>query len=133
MADVASDDLLVAYTPARPFTMDAVSDAPRAPGVHLVLAAGVVVYVGRTGNLRDRLRQHLIVNRGSSVLHDQVGRKLDRSGPEATAADIASWLGQCEVRWRETDDPEAEKDTLVLAFGPRFNRQVPKRGRQRPA
>lgn len=122
-------DLLAGFTPARPYTMDTAEDAPRAPGVHLVLTGGTVVYVGWTGNLRDRLRQHLTGNRASSVLHDQVGGELDRSGPVATAADIANWLSRCEVRWRETDNPKAEKDVLVLALGPRFNRQVPKPGR----
>ncbi|WP_320064994.1 GIY-YIG nuclease family protein [Micromonospora sp. RTGN7] len=106
--------------------MAAAAEAPGSPGVHVVLDDGVVVYVGHTGNLRQRLRQHLGGNRGSSVLHDQVGQCLDRPGNAASAADIAGWLGQCEVRWQETDNPESTKEALVLALRPKFNRQVPK-------
>ncbi|WP_074307895.1 GIY-YIG nuclease family protein [Micromonospora cremea] len=110
----------------RRYTMEAVADAPRAPGVHVVLDGGTVIYVGRTGNLRNRLRQHLTGNREPSVLHEQVGQLLDEQGPVATAQDIAGWLGRCEVRWQETDNPEGTKEALVLALNPRFNRQVPK-------
>jgi hypothetical protein len=60
------------------------------------------------------------------VLHDQVSQMLDTPGSPASAADIAGWLGRCEVRWQETDDPEGTKEALVLALSPMFNRQVPK-------
>ncbi|WP_200211305.1 hypothetical protein [Micromonospora coerulea] len=126
MTEIAHEDLLAGFTVSRPYTMDAVADAPRAPGVHVVFAGDTVIYVGRTGNLRDQLRQHLTGNRASSVLHDQVGQLLDRSGPVASASDIASWLGRCIVRWRESDNPDADKEALALALKPRFNRQVPK-------
>ena len=119
-------DLLAAFTPPQPYTMEAAAGAPSSPGVHVVLDRGTVVYVGYTGNLRNRLRQHLTGNRDSSVLHEQVGQLLDKPGHEASATDIADWLGRCEVRWQETDNPEAEKEALVLALRPRFNRQVPK-------
>lgn len=126
MPDPLIGDLLAGFTAARRCTMEAATDAPRAPGVHVVLDGGTVIYVGRTGNLRNRLRQHLTGNRGSSVLHEQVGQLLDKQGPVATAKDIAGWLGRCEVRWPETDNPEGTKEALVLALKPRFNRQVPK-------
>lgn len=86
----------------------------------------MVLYVGRTKNLRDRLRQHLTGDRIASVLHEQVGHEIDKRGIEATASDVADWLAQREVRWHETDNPEAAKDALVLALKPRFNRQIPK-------
>ncbi|MEU1964007.1 hypothetical protein ABZ541_02490 [Micromonospora sediminicola] len=121
-----TEDLLAGFTPARPYTMEVVAGAPAAPGVHLVLDGGVVVYVGYTGNLRARLRQHLTGNRDSSVLHDQVGQLLDTPGRAATRDDIAGWLGRREVRWRETDNPEGTKEALVLALRPRFNRQAPR-------
>ncbi|MER7457520.1 GIY-YIG nuclease family protein [Micromonospora sp. NPDC126480] len=126
MPDPLIDDLLAGFTDPRPYTMEAVADASRAPGVHVVLDGGTVIYVGRTGNLRNRLRQHLTGNRGSSVLHEQVGQLLDKQGPVAPAQDIAGWLSQREVRWQETDNPEGTKETLVLALKPRFNRQVPR-------
>ncbi|SCF04455.1 hypothetical protein GA0070607_4806 [Micromonospora coriariae] len=85
-----------------------------------------MIYVSRTGNLRNRLRQHLTGNRASSVLHEQLVQLLDEQGAVATAQDIADWLGRCEVRWQETDNSEGAKEALVLALNPRFNRQVPK-------
>ncbi|MEV1144996.1 GIY-YIG nuclease family protein [Micromonospora sp. NPDC049799] len=126
MPDADLDDLLAAFTPARPYTMKVAADAPHAPGAHVVLKRGVVVYVGYTGNLRNRLRQHLTGNRDSSVLHQQVGQLLDRPDRAASAEDIAAWLGRCEVRWQETENPEGTKEALVLALRPRFNRLVPK-------
>ncbi|GGM21309.1 hypothetical protein GCM10011608_02480 [Micromonospora sonchi] len=126
MPDSMVDSLLADFTAPRPYTKEVVADASPAPGVHVVLDGGTVLYVGRTGNLRRRLRQHLTGNRESSVLHLQVGELLDRQGLAATAEDIAGWLGRREVRWLETDNPESTKDTLVLALKPRFNRQVPK-------
>lgn len=93
--------------------------------MHVVLERGIVVYVGSTGDLRRRLRQHLTGNRGSSVLHDQVGQLLDTPDNAASATEIAAWLGRCTVRWYETDEPESAKEALVLALKPRFNRRVP--------
>ncbi|MGC5020359.1 GIY-YIG nuclease family protein [Micromonospora sp. DT47] len=127
MPDTAHDDLLAGFTAPQPYTMAAVAGAPRAPGVHVVLDGGVVIYVGRTRRgLRDRLRQHLTGNRDSSVLHDQVGQLLDTPDNAASAADIAGWLSRREVRWQETDNPEGTKEALVVALKPRFNRQVSK-------
>ncbi|MEV0131167.1 GIY-YIG nuclease family protein [Dactylosporangium sp. NPDC050688] len=126
MPDVSYDDLLADFTGARPYTPETAASAPSSAGVHVVLEQGTVVYVGATGDLRRRLRQHLTGNRGSSVLHDQVGQLLDTPGSTASAGEIAAWLGECTVRWYETDNPEGTKETLVLALKPRFNRQVPK-------
>ena len=106
--------------------MEAVADAPPAPGVHVVLDAGSVVYVGYTGNLRSRLRQHLTGNRGSSVLHDQIAHLFDTPDHTATTDDVVAWLGRRELRWQETDDPKPAKETLVRALQPCFNRQIPK-------
>ncbi|MFI6233494.1 GIY-YIG nuclease family protein [Micromonospora sp. NPDC050784] len=127
MPDTSHDDLLAGFTAPRPYTMETVADAPRGPGVHVVLDGGVVIYVGRTRRgLRDRLRQHLTGNRDSSVLHDQVGQLLDTPDNAASASGVADWLSRCEVRWQETDNPEGTKEALVVALKPRFNRQVPK-------
>ncbi len=63
--------------------MAVVASALRAPGVHVVLDRGTVVYVGWTGDLRRRLRQHLTGNRGSSALRGQAGQELDNVGPVA--------------------------------------------------
>ncbi|WP_319462732.1 GIY-YIG nuclease family protein [Micromonospora sp. RTP1Z1] len=103
--------------------MEAAAGAPRSPSVRVALDRGTVVYVGHTGNLRNRLRQHLTGNRDSSALHEQVGQELDKRGQVASAKGIADWLGRCEVCWQETDNPEGTKEALVLAQKPRFNRQ----------
>ncbi|MBQ0905241.1 hypothetical protein [Micromonospora sp. U21] len=63
---------------------------------------------------------------GLQQLPGSSSQLLDEQGPVATAQDIAGWLGRCEVRWQETDNPEGTKEALVLALNPRFNRQVPK-------
>ncbi|GGM65950.1 GIY-YIG nuclease family protein [Dactylosporangium sucinum] len=125
MPDLSYDDLLADFSDAQPYTTEVAATAPSSSGVHVVLDRGVVVYVGSTGELRRRLRQHLTGNRGSSVLHDQVGQLLDTPNHAASAAEIAAWLGRCAVRWYETDNPEGVKETLVLALKPRFNRRVP--------
>ncbi|MEU8216204.1 HNH endonuclease [Micromonospora taraxaci] len=126
MPDTHSGDPLSGFSPARPYTRDVADDAPRTPGVHVVVEHGVVVYVGSTGDLRRRLRQHLTGNRGSSVLHEQVGRLLDQRGAPAGAADVADWLSHCDLRWLRTHDAQGVKEALVAALGPRFNRRVPK-------
>jgi hypothetical protein len=126
MPDITNDGLLASFTAARPYTMEAAAGAPSSPGVHVVLEHDVVVHVGWTGDLRRRLRQHLTGNRGSSVLHDQVGQVLDTPGNAASAADIAGWLGRCTVLCQETDNPRGTKEALVVALQPRFNRQMPK-------
>ncbi|GAA1550812.1 hypothetical protein GCM10009827_084340 [Dactylosporangium maewongense] len=125
MSDLSYGDLLADFSDAQPYTPETAASAPSSAGVHVVLERNVVAYVGSTGDLRRRLRQHLTGNRGSSVLHDQVGQDLDTPDHTASAAEIAAWLGQCAVRWYETDNPEGVKDTLILAFKPRFNRRVP--------
>jgi hypothetical protein len=123
---VSHDDLLADFSAPQPYTSEAAARAPSSSGVHVVLDRGVVIYVGLTGSLRRRLRQHLTGNRGSSVLHDQVGQLLDAPGNAASAEDIADWLGRCTVRWYETDNPEGAKEALVVALTPRFNRRIPK-------
>ena len=60
------------------YTLESVSDAPQSAGVHLVIGDnGEVIYVGKTGDLRRRLREHLQGDRQASVLHEQVGDMLD--------------------------------------------------------
>jgi hypothetical protein len=105
-----------------PYTYENVGRAPRSAGVHLVLDGDAIIYVGSTGNLRARLRQHLAGPRGSSVLHDRIGRLLDTSENQAQPTEIAKWLGNCNVRWYETDDPASVKEALLGTNDPRFNR-----------
>ena len=94
--------------------------------VHAMLDDGAVVFVGWTGNLRRRLRQHLAGPRGSSTLHEQVGQLLDTPGTPASSADITDWLSRRTVRWLETDDSRGTAEALSDALMPCFNRRVPK-------
>ncbi|MDI5940270.1 MULTISPECIES: HNH endonuclease [unclassified Micromonospora] len=124
MPDSTLDGLLAAFTDPMPFTRETVAQVPLAPGAHVVTCDGDIVYVGETGrSLRERLRAHLRGNRGSSVLHKQVGELLDEEfGRQASTDEIAAWLGRCEIRWREAADPKALKDALLAVVAPRFNR-----------
>ncbi|MFC8615579.1 PIN-like domain-containing protein [Micromonospora purpureochromogenes] len=115
------DAPLANFSDPQSYTSEGVASAPRSPGVHVVLKDGAAVYVGATGNLRTRLRQHLTGPRGSSVLHDRVGRLLDTPDHAASAADIAGWLGHCTVRWYRTGDALSVKETLIRALTPPFN------------
>jgi MoxR-like ATPase len=106
-----------------PFSSDGVHAAPSAPGVHLVIDdLGKIVYVGKTGDLRRRLGEHLRGDRQASVLHEQVGEVLDRPGHTASGAEIRDWLGRCSISWKLSDDSAALKAELVAALSPRFNR-----------
>ena len=127
----SSQPLLFGFTDPVGFTLEAAAVAPSAPGVHVVADSGdATVYVGQTGNLRERLRQHLQGDREASVLHQQVGELLDTEGHTASAREVSDWLNQCTVRWRLADDPRALKAELMTALAPRFNRamELPRTG-----
>lgn len=126
MPRMRRDKLLTGFTDPQPYTMEAVNDAPDSRGVHAVLDKDAVVYVGWSGNLRRRLRQHLVGGRSSSMLHEQVGQLLDTPGHPAPADDIADWLSRRTVRWLVTDDPKGTAEALSVALMPCFNRRVPK-------
>jgi len=112
----SAPDLFGDFTVPRPFTPAVLATAPEGGAVHVLRdASGAVLYVGATGALRRRLRQHLS---SGSVLHDQVVAELDpavESLPEAYARHTISW--------REVDDPVAAKARLLEHLQPRYNRQ----------
>ncbi len=84
----------------------AAADAPRQAGVYLFLDDdGQVLYVGKAGNLRQRLRQHAATKGASSALHrryDLVRRVVWELAADEEAA-----------AWREAD--------LIFALDPPFN------------
>jgi hypothetical protein len=107
------------------FSSDSVQAAPKTPGVHLVIdTSGEIVYVGRTRDLRRRLREHLEGDRQASALHQQVGKILDRPGHTASSEEIREWLTHSAVSWRQSDDPAGLKAELVAVLSPRFNRAL---------
>ncbi|WP_112241228.1 nucleotide excision repair endonuclease [Kribbella monticola] len=84
----------------------AADDAPRQAGVYLFLGEGnEILYVGKAGNLRQRLRQHAAVVPSGSQLHqryDLVRRVVWELADDEEAA-----------VWREAD--------LIFALRPPFN------------
>ena len=55
-------DHLAGFSEPVPFTREATAQGPTGVGVHAVCEPdGTVLYVGRTGSLRTRMRQHLTV------------------------------------------------------------------------
>ena len=115
-------EFLEGFSSPQFFTAATASTAPREGGVHVVLDDDVPIYVGETGNLRRRLREHHRGDRQASVLHEQVGAELDADGRTATAEDIAAWLGGRSVRWCLSDGSRELKAQLVAALRPRYNR-----------
>jgi predicted GIY-YIG superfamily endonuclease len=84
----------------------AAADAPRQAGVYLFLdGRNDVLYVGKAGNLRQRLRQHAAMGPSESRLHQQYD--LVRRVVWETAADEEAAV------WREAD--------LIFALRPPFN------------
>lgn len=84
----------------------AAAEAPRQPGVYLFLdERGDVLYVGKAGDLRQRLRQHAAVRKPESLLHqryDLVRRVVWETAIKEEAA-----------TWREAD--------LIFALCTPFN------------
>lgn len=93
---------------ATPCLAHAAEEAPHAPGVYFFLGADAeLLYVGKAGSLRNRLRQHARAKRGSG------GRRLDVLYERLT-----------EVRCEELPDEDgaaAREADLIVALRPAFN------------
>jgi hypothetical protein len=66
---MAQDELPLpeGFTAPVPFHADHVQATPQSSGVHLVMdSASEIVYVGKTGNLREQLGEHLHGDRQAS-------------------------------------------------------------------
>jgi hypothetical protein len=123
----ASTGLLDGFTDPVPFTSEHIRAAPPVPGVHVVWGTdGEPLYVGESGDLRRRLREHLSGDRQASILHNKVGRMLDKElGRTATRDEIRSFLRSCEVAWRATDDPASLKQRIMDELDPPLNERRP--------
>ena len=112
------------FTDPMPFTRELAGTAPQTPGVHVVFDGnGIAIYVGSTGDLRRRLREHVYGNRNTSVLAEQVSDEIHAAATSTTDTDVGEWLGRCTVSWQMSDDAERLKADLVSALRPRFNRR----------
>ena len=91
----------------------AAADAPRQPGTYLfVNDDGDVLYVGKAGNVRQRLRQHAMTGPPASHLHQRYDL-VRRVVWEIAASEQAA-------AWREAD--------LIFALRPPFNANTGLRG-----
>lgn len=100
-------------------------ELPAAPGVYALYRNGARMYVGKAGNLRERVwRNHS--GRGVSMTSSAMRRNVAAYLDIATAADIKArryrptaedaaavrgWLEGCEIAWRER---ETEPAALAL-------------------
>ena len=98
-----------------------------APGVHVVYRPdGRALYVGMSRQTRTRIRQHLTGDREASILHEKVGRRLDRElGRSATRDEIRGWLEQCSFAVVYTDDISETKAALMEELDPELNEVLP--------
>jgi hypothetical protein len=124
MGDPASQHLSPRASLGDPGALTALSDSP---GVHVVFRPdGRPLFVGMSSQTRTRVRRHLTGNRQSSILHQKVGRLLDRElGRTASRDEIRDWLQECSFAVTYTDDPNAAKSALVLELAPELNEIVP--------
>src|SRR5438477_5400939 len=87
---------------------DAATKAPATAGVYYLLdEAGVLIYIGKAGNLRRRLQQHA---------------KAAQTG--ASRRDAARHAAVAAVRWDECGSEEAaaaRETDLIVAFRPWLN------------
>ncbi len=87
---------------------------------------GRALYVGMSKHTRTRIRQHLTGDREASILHEKVGRQLDRElGRAATRDEIRAWLEHCSFAVVYTDDISATKAALMAELDPELNEVLP--------
>lgn len=118
---------LEGFSPPVAYTRAAVQAAEDVPGVHVVWGPdGEVLYVGRSGAQRERLLQHISGGRGSSVLHQKIGARVDEElGHHASQPEIQAYLSTCRVSWRVADDPAQLQGDLITRLAPAFNERMP--------
>lgn len=69
---------------------------------------------------------HLTGDREASILHEKVGRLLDKEfGRAATRDEIREWLERCTIRLVYTEDTRQVKAALIHELNPELNEVVP--------
>ena len=104
--------LLVGFSgPASLADQEVLRTVPDASGVHVVWdSAGRLLYVGQSTQTRTRLRMHLSGDREASILHEKIGRRLDRElGRRAGRDEIRAWLERCTFAYRLTEHPQPSR------------------------
>jgi hypothetical protein len=117
-------DALHGFSPPRSLADEAAIRAiPDEPGVHLVYDPDQrPLYVGTSSHSRTGIRQHVTGDREASILHEKVGRRLDRVlGRTASRDEIRDWLNGCTFTYRLTEDGPALKARLMDELDPELN------------
>lgn len=122
-------EVLVGFSgPASLADEDTLRTVPDASGVHVVWGStGRLLYVGQSTQTRSRLRMHLSGDREASILHEKVGRRLDRElGRRAGRDEIRAWLERCTFAYRLTEHPAALKARIMDELQPELNEVRPR-------
>lgn len=122
-------EVLVGFSgPASLADEDELRTVPDASGVHVAWGStGRLLYVGQSTQTRSRLRLHLSGDREASILHEQVGRRLDRElGRRAGRDEIRAWLERCTFAYRLTEHPAALKARIMDELQPELNEVRPR-------
>jgi hypothetical protein len=122
-------EALVGFTgPASLANEEALGAVPDVTGVHVVWdPAGRLLFTGQSAQTRSRLRMHLTGDREASILHDKVGRRLDRElGRRADRDEIRAWLQRCTFAYRLTDSPSTLKAQIMDELNPELNEVRPR-------
>lgn len=114
-------------------------DLPEVPGLVAWFREGECVYIGISGNLKQRIREHTSAtpDLSRSTLRSWVAvellglsRERTRQRPSVItheqAVAVAAWLSGCEVGWKVTErraDAARLKEDLLKEARPRFNHQ----------
>lgn len=118
------DDLLAGFAGPVELTAAGIQSLPHDTGVQVVLdQEGRALYVGLTGDLRDRASQHVSGDRQGSALRNNAGDLLSTQlGREVTEPEITDYLAQQQLRWLVTADNQDVKARLIDQLNPLLNR-----------
>ena len=91
------------------------------------LGGPAALYVGQSTQTRTRLRMHFSGDREASILHGNIGRRLDRElGRRAGHGEIRGWLERCTFAYRLTEHPPALKAQIMDELQPELNAVRPR-------
>lgn len=109
-------EALLGFTgPASLGEENAIRAVPNSTGVHVVWdRSGRLLYPGQSTRTRSRVREHLSGDREASILHEKIGRRLDRQlGRTASRDEIRDWLVGCTFAYLMTSDASSLKARIM--------------------